>query len=176
MPWLDNFDHRVSSRAARREEERQLGMNQKGVLWWLAVPPILILALAAVILVFTEKNDLADRQVASSLERGGVVVEGSVIAIDFRHKVQLFFGKSVEVAFTTETGQRMTTWVPTTISVQEGPASVRYLRSDPSVARLVADPIPRKGRSKAVLSLYAGVLVFWVPMIIVLHLRSRSQS
>jgi len=174
MDWLDDFDRRVTRRATTRDEERRLRWNQKGMLWWLAIPQIPALMLVLVALFFTVGNDREDRRVAALLERDGVVVDGSAIHFKFRVRTDFLFGEQVQVAFETEDGVKMTTWIPNMTAVQEGPVSVRYLRSDPTVARLEAEPAPRRGRSLVALVIYAGVVVILAPM--TLYARHRSLS
>ncbi|MCA1836792.1 MAG: hypothetical protein LC721_10910 [Actinobacteria bacterium] len=176
MTWLDDSDRRILRRAAEREEERRRRWNQRGVLWWLTIPQLPVVLMAVAALVFTVANDREDRHVAASLQRDGVVVEGSAIHFEFRTRGDIFFGDRVQVAFKTEDGRDVKTWVPNGIPVDRGAVSVRYLRSDPSVARLVADPTPREGRSLTVLAVYAGVLVLTVPMTLILRQRSLSRA
>lgn len=168
---FQDFDHRRSE----RRDERFVRQNQRGVFWWLVLPQTPLLILAAVALLFAVSIDRTDRRVASQLAAEGVVVEGLVTDLDIRIKGDLVFSDRVEVTFLAENGLGWTTSLPSRISVQKGPVSLRYLRSDPTVARLVADPAPGKGRPGAVLRFSAVVLGIYMLVLLLLHRRFLAR-
>lgn len=86
-----------------------------------------------------------DVRIDRKLRKDGVVVDGEVVERRTRGgRGSLLFGRNVGVRFTTAEGRS----VETTVTVQDlpraGATKVRYLRTDPSVARLVSDPVPRR--------------------------------
>ena len=104
----------------------------------LAVLIVAVLAVAA-------WNGHHDRRIADRLRHDGVEVDAEVI--EFRHRSQLnsTFGDLVKVAFLVD-GQPRQTWVVVALNrVPLGPTRIRYLRTDPDVARLVRDFEPRAG-------------------------------
>lgn len=88
-------------------------------------------------------NGYADRRLAERLEQQGITVDARVV--DFRSygRLSAIRGQEAKVVFTTDQGDRIETWIVVGGSVEDGPVSVRYLRSDPEVARLSADLKPR---------------------------------
>jgi hypothetical protein len=172
LAWLDESDRRTFQRAAKKREERRLRWGKKSLAFHLIATQVPLLLVAAAGLWFTVTNDRTDRHVAAALEHDGVDVEGT--AVHFRFRLQgwdLLFGDQAQVVFKTEDGRSASTWVPTGKLPQKGAVSLSYVRSDPSVARLVADPTPRVGRFWILLGLYAACLLLTVsPTIICWHL------
>lgn len=180
LAWLDDYDRRTFRRAAEHKEERRQRWNQHGAVWWLAMSHIPLLVILVVMLVPAVLNDRNDRDVGASLDRDGIVADATAVGFRFRVKGgSLFFGESVQVAFTTMDGQPVKTWVPygkDLLAERGDHLSVRYLRGDPSVARLLSDPTPRKGRWMIVLAVYAATILITVPMVIVLRWRSLNRA
>jgi hypothetical protein len=90
-------------------------------------------------------NGHHDRDVASRLRRDGAVAAGEVVDVSRKGKLKAVAGQGAKVIFRTESGEEVSTWVTVRDVPPKGPTEVRYLRSDPSVARLVDDPAPRNG-------------------------------
>jgi hypothetical protein len=95
--------------------------------------------------VSTFWNFRHDVQVDRKLRRDGVVVDGEVIERRSRSgRGALLFGRNVSVRFTTLDGRSVQTGVTVQDLPRRRPTQVRHLRSDPSVARPVTDPVPRQ--------------------------------
>lgn len=113
-------------------------------------------------------NGYADRRLADRLEQQGVTVDARVVDLRHRGRLSAILGDEAEVVFTTEQGEQVQTWVVVGTSVDNGPVRVRYLRSDPYVARLRHDLKPRAGALTLMLVVTALVgfptwlLVRWV--------------
>lgn len=111
----------------------------------------LLAVLIVAVLAVAAWNGHQDRRIADRLRRDGVEVDAEVI--EYRHRSQLnaTFGDLVKVAFLVD-GHPRQTWVVVAVDrVPLGPTRIRYLRTDPDVARLVRDFEPR-----------AGALAFWL--------------
>ncbi|HEX7276653.1 MAG TPA: hypothetical protein VF244_04700 [Acidimicrobiales bacterium] len=88
-------------------------------------------------------NGQHDRDIADRLRRDGVEVDATIV--DYQESlrgINLAIGRKVKVVFQVE-GRQVATWVIVGREHRTGPTRVRYLRTDPSVARLVSDPQPR---------------------------------
>jgi hypothetical protein len=105
--------------------------------------------------VLTAWNSRHDLQVADRLGRDGDQVQGQII--DYRVPHQLKGAHEVKVSFGTLTGQHVETWVTVSKYRSPGPTQVRYLKSDPSVARLVDDLEPRAGDLLALIIIVFGL-------------------
>lgn len=158
-----------------RREER---WARRATSWWLAraVSPIVLIAIVFFIIPAIE-YERTDRQVASLLRQGGIETRGKPIQFTFKvgPAAEFFFTESVQVEFETADGKRVAPWIPTVHAGQkdalplhlppgadEDDVAVRYLRTDPSVARLVRDPEPRVGQWQfdvVVLAVIVGVVV-----------------
>jgi hypothetical protein len=92
-------------------------------------------------------NGAHDRRVADDLRRDGVEVTGEVI--DHRG-----FEGQARVVFETDEEVRVDTWVTASRYFENGPRQIRYLRSNPHVARLVDDPVPRTSDLSGLIFLY----------------------
>ena len=90
-------------------------------------------------------NGNHDRDVAARLGRDGAVGTGQVVDVRSKGWLKAVAGQGAKVVFRTAGGEAVSTWVTVGDLPHRGPTEVRYLRSDPSVARLVDDPAPRDG-------------------------------
>lgn len=104
-------------------------------------------AVGAIPLVATVWNRHHDEQVAARLRRGGAVVDVQVVDVRHGGRLRAVAGEAAKVVFRTEAGQQVTTWITVRSAPDTGPTRFRYLRSTPSMARLVDDPVPRRGIS-----------------------------
>ncbi|MDQ6946706.1 MAG: DUF3592 domain-containing protein [Actinomycetota bacterium] len=86
-----------------------------------------------------------DENVAARLRRDGADVDAEVVGVRLGGRLRAVSGEGAKVVFRTDAGKQVTTWVTVGSAPEKGPTRVRYLRSDPSVARLVTDPVPREG-------------------------------
>ena len=121
---------------------------------------MLFAAIGAIPLGAAVWNVRHDKQVAAALERGGATTDGRIVDVRYSGKLRTITGHGAKVAFRTAAGEDVVTWVTVDDPPPQGSASrVRYLVREPSVARLVDDPVPRRG----VAPLFAG-LAFLVSM------------
>jgi hypothetical protein len=114
-----------------------------------------------------------DVNVDRKLRQDGAVVDGEVFERRTRSgQGDLLFGEMARVRFTTLDGQSVQTTVTVADLPPLGPTKVRYLRGDPSVARLVSDPVPRRDNwwLVAAATVPAGILV------IVMRITSARRS
>lgn len=171
MGFLGKFDDLDQSlrRRSDRREERFVQQNQRGIFWWFVLPLLPVLVVATVALILAVGIERKDRQVAARLAADGAVAEGTVTDVDVRIKGDLIFSDRVRVTFFSDDGRWWTTSVASRIPVKEGPVAVRYLRSDPTVARLAADTEPGKGRPAAVLGFAVVVIVVYGLVLLLLH-------
>jgi len=86
-------------------------------------------------------NGHHDRRVADRLRHDGIETQGDII--DYRVPYQLKGAHEVKVAFRTDAGEAIQTWVAVSDDTSSGPTRIRYSASDPSVARLADDVEPR---------------------------------
>jgi hypothetical protein len=101
-------------------------------------------------------NGYQDRRIAELLRRDGVEVDADVVGYKVRYKHNAAIGDEVKVAFNTVDGRRVETWlVVNTNAEPPSPTRIRYLRTDPTVARLATDIEPRAGALAFFLILYA---------------------
>ncbi len=101
-------------------------------------------------------NGCQDRRIAERLRGDGVEVDAVVIdyRVRFRHNAAI--GDEVKVAFNRVDGRHVETWlIVNTNTKPPSPTRIRYLRSDPSVARLATDIEPRAGALAFFLILFA---------------------
>ena len=115
-----------------------------------------------------------DVRVDQRLRRDGAVVDGEVVERRSRSgRGSLLYGRNARVRFTTVDGRS----VETTVTVQDlprkGPTRVRYLRDDPSVARLVSDPVPRRDNWWLVL---AATVLGLLAVLVVKRVQKRRRS
>ena len=126
------------------------------------IVPLMVTALAV-----SGWNGCQDRRIADELRRDSVEVDAVIVDYQVRAKHTAAVGDTVKVAFTTLDGRQVETRVVVgTNREPPSPTRVRYLRTDPSVARLATDPAPRAGALPFYLILFAvlgviGAAVFW---------------
>jgi hypothetical protein len=120
-----------------------------------------------------------DVNVDRKLRRDGVVVDGEVFERRTRSgQGDLLFGEMARVRFTTRDGRSVETAVTVGDLPRVGPTKVRYLRTDPFVARLVSDPVPRKDNwwLVAAATVLGGIVVILVKWITRIRRSRRADS
>lgn len=175
--WANEWERRVLREGAEKEEKRLQRWKEHGPTWWLmrtVAPMILVMSLAQYL---TVRDHRTDQRVDSLLSRDGVVADGRAIQFSVHFGWgALIYTDSVKVAFKTSDGRNIETWLPHEIPVERGPVRVRYLRTDPSIARLVDDPAPREGRWVAVAWLHVATIVLSVPLVLLLRRRALNRA
>ena len=120
-----------------------------------------------------------DVNVDRKLRQEGAVVDGEVFERRTRSgRGDLLFGEMARVRFTTLDGRSVQTTVTVADLPRLGPTKVRYLRGDPSVARLVSDPVPRRDNWWLVTAatVLAGIVVIVVKRVTRARRSRRADS
>lgn len=143
---LREKDQELLSRAAAGREEERWKVASQSIARSAAAPAVVVLAVAALLLFITIRNEQSDERAVEALNREGAVAVGTVtnFRMPLRHSL---WADEVRIEFATESGESVSTWVPSRHSPERGwKVEVRYVRSDPSVVRLPGDETPNRGR------------------------------
>lgn len=116
----------------------------------------------ATLLALSAWNGHRDRRIADRLGHDGVEVDA--VIVDARTAYQLKGENELKVAFQAGTGQHVEIWVTVSHRYPPGPTRIRYLRTDPKVARLVDDPTPREHDflARVIILLVMGLIGFGI--------------
>jgi hypothetical protein len=129
--------------------DRRLGLDAASGGW--GTRPVLVTAIVIVSIVFLIPaaaavwNGYHDRRVAAQLRAEGAETTAEILDADHKRRLRAVAGERIELRFQTEDGEEIRTWVTVQDATDSGKVRIRYLRSKPSVARLVDDPAPRSG-------------------------------
>ncbi|HJP65555.1 MAG TPA: DUF3592 domain-containing protein [Actinomycetota bacterium] len=165
MRRLDDWARRVTSSDQQLSDGRQLLIRVLAVAA-LVVPAMVIL------LVQTVRAEQRDNAVRAHLERDGIVTAGTVAKVRSPLRWNVF-PSTARIDFVTGEGNAVTTWVPVSHLPEKGARlDVRYVGSNPSMARLPGDETPNRGRWKLVA---VGGPVFSIALITAFTLGERIQ-
>jgi hypothetical protein len=133
---------------------------------------LLVVPAMAILLFQTVRNQQEDDRIREALERDGAQAVGT--ATDFARPLRWnVFPDVMRVEFTTETGEAVRASVPVSHLPEEGArVEVRYVRTNPSVARVPGDETPHRGRW---IKIAVWGPIFWVVMGVILGFTSRFQ-
>ena len=138
LTWLEGLDRRYADRVPDEEESP----------WWgvAGIGGVITVAMA-VLLVQTVGGERRDNEARDRLRTEGVPAEGTVVAVRDQRGVTVL-PEAVRVEFATEDGKTVAAWMPVSAPDAEvgDRLELRYVRSDPSVARVRGDEVPYSGR------------------------------
>lgn len=144
--------------------DRRLGLDARSSGW--GNRPFVVTAIVIMSVVFLLPaaaavwNGYHDRRIADQLRAEGVETIAQILDANHKGRLRAVAGERVEVRFHTEVGDEVQTWVIVRDADNRGDVRIRYLRGDPSVARLVDDPAPRSGWWPVVSGLLFPVALF----------------
>ena len=129
--------------------DRRLGLDARSDAWGtkpFRVAAIVIVSIVSLIPAAAALgNGHHDRRIAAQLDASGVETSAEILDADDRRRLRAVGGERVKLLFQTEEGQEVRTWVTVKDAAEGGKVRIKYLPSNPSVARLVDDPAPRSG-------------------------------
>jgi hypothetical protein len=173
---LDDLDRWSRARTARWDEEVESNRSPLHI----ALGVGIVIVPAMVILLFqTVRNEQRDNRVQAKLEQEGVVTAGTVedVRSPLRWNV---FPSTARIEFTTDTEERVSTWVPVSHRPEKGAhVEVRYSRTNPSIARFSGDESPHGGRWKLVAiggPVFSVGFVAAIMLVERLHARREGRS
>lgn len=171
---LDDLDRRFGARAGHTTdwEERQVVARGLSLPMIAALVALLIVPVMAILLVQTVWNQQEDSRVRETLERDGGLAVGTVT--EFKRPLRgNVVPDEMRVEFMTERGKTVTAWVPVSHLPAKGARiEVRYVRSNPSVARVPGDETPHRGRW---IIIAGWGPTFFVIMVVILGLTERFR-
>ena len=135
--WLEGLDRRTPS-------------FPRDALLFLGMVSLLVVPAMGILLVQTVRAEMKDNRARAALQHDGAVVTGTVTKVRSPNRWNAF-PSAARVAFSTEAGEQVTTWIPVSHTLERGARiEVRYSRQDPSVARVPGDETPNRGRWKLI--------------------------
>jgi hypothetical protein len=113
----------------------------------ITVPVVILANVGALVLYRAVQKERADGHVSSAIQREGITTVGTVIMVRPPRRGAFLAGQ-VRIRFMTEAQDEVETMVPSRRSPMIGEeVEVRYVRGNPTVARLSGDEVPNRGRS-----------------------------